>query len=183
MIKVSLANNKRVSEFIKSLPARLRKTGMMAITEYIIGNESRGLKKEPSTKFVSRASAYGSTGAKFENGNPVPPGYFSAKQFRFVAWKTKGFTERYERTHALRDDWDFTDTGGWKSVTIFNETPGGEWVMGDQQARQPEKVGWKTASGVALSQLSAAMRFAQERVDAMTNAGKVSGPGSEAFGI
>lgn len=170
MIKVNLTNHKSVVAFIKSLPVTFRKVGMMAITEYIIGDETHGLKKEPGYKYVTRKSAYGVT-------------FFTEKQRRWF-WANGGPAMiGNNRTHQLRDDWDFTDAGNWKSVRIFNETPGGEWVMGDQQARQPAKVGWRTATSISLSQLPAAIKFAQGRVDAMVNAGKVAGPGSEAFGI
>lgn len=151
-MKVTISGVKEIKEFIQSIPRGVKKVAMYGIAEYIVGDESHGLKHEPSYKYVSRKSAYGMT-------------FFTDKQRRWF-WANGGPDMiGNNRTHAIRDDWDFTDTGGWSRVSIFNQAPGVGWVMGTEQARQPAKVGWRKAMDVVMSNLAGALRAGQRAVD------------------
>lgn len=175
MIKTKIEGVKQLSDFVRDLPRGMKVAGMRALAVWYGGRAGEGLRKEPPTKFASRANAYGSTGATFENGNPVPDGYFSAKQFRYVAAITKGFTERYQRTHELSNAWAYAESNSqWDRVTFTNDAPGAEWAYTDGgQARQLNNVGWRGAIEIIEASFRGAIRFAQEAVDAITRSKKL----------
>lgn len=167
-VKVKLSGDKQITAFIKSLvPRGMKIAAMRAIGVWYAGREGEGLRKEPPTKFASRANAYGNTGATFENGAPVPPGYFSAKQFRYVAAITKGFTQRYTRTHELSNAWQYSETNSqWDRVNFTNSAPGAQWVYTDgAQARQLNNVGWRGALEIVSASYKGAIKYAQAKVN------------------
>lgn len=168
-MKTRLEGAGKLSEWIKSLPRGMKIAGMRAVAVWYGGREGEGLRKEPPTTFHSRANAYGSTGATFENGNPVPDGYFSAKQFRFVAAITEGFTKRYTRTHDLSNAWQYKESNSdWSSVAFTNDAPGAVWAYEDGgQARQLKNVGWREKTKIILASMTGALRFAQQEVNAL----------------
>jgi hypothetical protein len=159
-ISIKVVGIEKVQQYLINLPRPLKIAGMRAASEYFIGDESHGLKHEPAEKFVSRKSAYGKV-------SDAPAGYFSWKQFRYVAWLTEGFTRRYQRTHAMSNDWDYTDASSdWSRVKIFNQVPGVDWVMGEGQARQPARVGWIKASIIMARNTAGAVRAAHAAINA-----------------
>lgn len=127
------------------------------------------LKVDQPYKYASRAGAYGYTGAKFENGRPVPAGYFSAKQFRYVAYITHGFTDRgSKRTGKSSAAWTYKDiSAGDKTGYIMNPSPGAYFTRSDYgQARQPADVGWKRVSIIIAENIAEASRAAIAAVNA-----------------
>ena len=160
MIKISTRGIPELVQLLKDLPRGTKIVAMRAAAEYLVGDESHGLKHEPAQKFVSRAKAYG-------NVSDAPPGYFSWKQFRYVAWITDGFTKiPYNRTHEMSRAWTATtQTSDWTRVKIENDAPGAQWVYGEQQARQPALVGWKKFTDIIASNIAGAVRAAQQAVD------------------
>ena len=166
-MKVRMEGVTQISNWIKTLPRGMKIAGMRALGVWYGGRAGEGLRKEPPTKFASRANAYGSTGATFENGNPVPDGYFSAKQFRYVAWLTKGFTQRYQRTHEMSNAWKYAESNSqWDRVNFTNDAPGAEWAYRDgQQARQLNNVGWRGAMEIIEASFRGAINFAQQKVN------------------
>ena len=128
-----------------------------AIAEYL----KQKLATPSPYKYASRARAYGSTGAKFANGNPVPDGYFSAKQFRYVMARiadgmiTPG-TEN--RTGASAKAWTYKPIpAGQTTGYILNASAGAYYTMSDVgQARQPANVGWLKSSMVIAANIKGA---------------------------
>jgi len=121
-------------------------------------------------KYISRASAYGSTGATFENGNPVPDGYFSAKQFRYVMAKITDGTMTpgtENRTGKSAAGWGYNPIAeGENTGYITNQTPGAYYTTSDiGQARQPAKVGWLKNSIVIAKNIVGALSAAKDAVD------------------
>lgn len=158
-IRFRIKNLKEIREYIESLPRGIKIAAMEAYTEYILGNEKRGLRHEPKEKFVKRSVAYGKV-------SDAPDGYFSWKQFRYVAWKTKGFTEKYKRTHEMASSWQMTtQNSDWTRVSIENKKEGSEWVFGDNQARQLGLVGWRKYVDVIASNATGAMNAAVRAVE------------------
>lgn len=156
-IKIKVIGLEKLKAYLKGLPRPLKIVGMRAASEFLV----KKIKVEPEEKFVSRKSAYGNV-----SSDGAPSGYFSMKQFRYVAWLTDGFTKKYDRTHELINDWDYQETDSdWSRVKIFNQSPGAEYVMGEKQARQPRKVGWKKASAIMLANASGAIRAAREAIN------------------
>lgn len=157
-IKFSARNIEKVKAFISSVGRPLKIAAMKAFTEYIIGDENAGLKHEPPEKFVTRKSAYGKV-------SDAPEGYFSWKQFRYVAAITEGFTKFYTRTHEMASAWKMeVKNSNWTQVKIVNETPGVGWVFGDQQARQPALVGWRKYADTLKARTAGGIRHAQAAV-------------------
>lgn len=154
-MKVRMSGVEEIQAFIKRLvPRGMKKAAMFAVAEYIIGNDSHGLRHEPGYKYVTRKSAYGFT-------------WFTERQRRWF-WANGGPDMiGNNRTGAIKDGWDFTDQGGWDRVQLMNNAPGVQWVMGDKQARQPAKVGWRKAADVVQSNLAGALRHARAAVNAL----------------
>lgn len=151
-----------VQSFLRAIPRGAVRVALQAFSEYIVGNEQHGLRHAEPYKYASRADAYGSTGATFENGKPVPDGYFSAKQFRYVAWKTKGFTD-------LGDKRTGKSTAAWKAeprndgyrYSLTNNEPGGYYTRHEtRQARQLGNVGWRKVSQVVADNYLGGIRSA-----------------------
>jgi len=166
MIKTTLSGHVKLTQYLVNLPKRFRSTAMNVAAKFFIGDAGHGLKHEPAWKFVSRAQAYGKV-------SDAPPGYFSWKQFRYVAWKTKGFTEiPYKRTHGISDAWKIQESGNWMHVKITNDADGVAWVMGDKQARQPALVGWRKYAAIIKSNMRGAIHQAQLAVNRMLKEGR-----------
>lgn len=164
-MKVSVASEKTIA-WIKSLPRGIKVGAMKAYTEYIVGNERRGLKHAPPQKFVRRATAYGQQPPAEGEDSPPPAGYFSWKQFRFVAYITDGFTKQYQRTGKMVGAWTIkAEDSDWRSVRVENKAPGAGWVFSEQQARQIGLVGWRKVTKVVADNIKGAHRAAQQAVD------------------
>lgn len=147
---------------MRAVPHGVKKVALEAFSNYVVGNERHGLRHADPYKFSSRARAYGQTGAKFENGKPVPAGYFSAKQFRYVAWKTKGFTDlgRKEPLTSL-PAWKVTPINNGYNYRIENNTTGGFYTRHDtRQARQLGNVGWRKTMVVLAANYIGGIRAA-----------------------
>ena len=67
-VKSSVRNVKRVQDFLKSLPRGVRIAAMRAIAEYIIGDDSRGLKHYPMRVQHDKDNPYQNVNVKV-----VPP--------------------------------------------------------------------------------------------------------------
>lgn len=145
--RITPRNIDKVAAFLRSVPPGVKNVVQEAVAKYFVGNERHGLKHEPSWKFVSRAKAYGKV-------SDAPAGYFSMKQFRFVAAITDGFTKiPYTRTHELQNSWQAKRAG---SEWIIVGSPG--WVMGHNQAAQPRLVGWRSYVVVIRENMNGALR-------------------------
>lgn len=160
MIKVTTKGLSEFQAHIKTLPRGTRVAAMRAVAEYLLGNSSRGLKHEPSWKFVSRAKAYGKV-------SDAPAGYFSWKQFRKVAAITEGFTKTQPRTHEIVNAWKLRDSNDWRRVALTNNAPGAQWVIGEKQARQPQLVGWRAWPKTLTDNMKGALRAGQQAVNRM----------------
>lgn len=130
-----------IKELVDELPRRLRGKALdVAAKAYL-----KYFKLYPRYKYVSRAKAYGSTGAKFENGNPVPDGYFSANQFRFVmAAIADGRIKpgSPHRTQDLKRAWRIEGKG--TATVIVNDAPAAVFAFHPEfQSRQLAAVGWQ----------------------------------------
>jgi len=161
-IRFKVRDMQAVKDYIKTVPYGAVKVALRAFTEYIVGDDRHGLKHPDPYKFVSRKSAYGSTGAVFESGKPVPDGYFSAKQFRYVAYITKGFTENIgdnRKSPTSPTLFVMTPTNNGYGYNISSDTAGAFFARGDNsQARQLSLVGWRAVSKVIADNFEGAVR-------------------------
>lgn len=120
------------------------------------------LQVDQAYKYASRRGAYGKV-----SSDGAPDGYFSWKQFRYVAWKTKGFTDiGNKRTGASSDAWHYADiNAGEKTGYIMNPSKGAYYTRSDYgQARQPANVGWKKISVILAENIAEAAQAALKAV-------------------
>jgi hypothetical protein len=159
-ISFTVRGLEKLKAFLKDLPRGTRIVAVRAFAEYMLGNKDRGLRHEPDWKFVSRADAYGKV-------SDAPDGYFSWKQFRFVAAETEGFTKiPQDRTHEIANAWTVKEKdSNWTSVKIENDANGAGWVFGDNQARQPALVGWRKWRDIISTNTKGALQAAQRAVN------------------
>ena len=120
------------------------------------------LQKDQEYKYASRKGAYGAV-----SSDGAPDGYFSWKQFRYVAWKTKGFTDiGNKRTGKSSNAWSYKDiSAGERTGYIMNPSTGAYYTRSDYgQARQPANVGWKKVSVIIAENLAGALKAARVAV-------------------
>lgn len=152
-IKFRAVGIEEIVEFVKSVPRGAKITAMRAFVTYVIGDSNYGLKHEPAYKYVTRKSAYGQT-------------FQSEKQRRWF-WANGGPDMiGNNRTGAISNGWAFTETNSdWSRVNVTNNAPGVGWVMGDSQAAQPAKVGWRKYMDVIQSNMAGGLQAAQRAVN------------------
>lgn len=135
-IGIEVSGIEKVYLALAELPQAIVDEGSDAILDYW-----RGVLRNPANyapwRYVSRAEAY--------PGAPYKPGYFSAKQFRFVMAKmSEGYQPGAQnRTGTLAKGWMKAGTG--EAGFLYNAEPYASFVIGDPgQAAQPKLVGWLT---------------------------------------
>lgn len=154
------SKNFRIGEIgkrIADLPRLMRRPALRVVSEFM----KKRFRLYPAYKYKSRAQAYGITGATFANGKPVPAGYFSAKQFRYVMAKMADGTINPgspHRTMELKNAWQVKDTGKIESMSLVNENPAAVFAYSPiYQARQLGLVGWKNTDDLAADNINDAM--------------------------
>ena len=150
-IKFRIRNVEAVQSFIRAMPRGAVKVALEAFTDYIIGDESHGLRHADPYKFVTRKSAYGFS-------------FFTDKQRRWFFWALK--TGKIDPGSGKRTG---ESTAAWKAVprndgyrfTVQNNTAGGYWTRHDKkQARQLGKVGWRKIMTVLADNYKGGIRHA-----------------------
>lgn len=144
----------KVQQFFKELPRGSMRTAIKAFGDYILGDDSHGLRHIEPYKFVSRKAAYGQT-------------FFSDKQRRFffanIDNLKPGSGTRHDTTRGWRS---VISAGGYKYVAR-SDSASTRWTMSDKyQARQPAKAGHRKVSQIVQSNLSGALRAAVTAVNA-----------------
>lgn len=150
-IKFRIRNVEAVQSFLRAIPRGAVKVALEAFTDYIIGDESHGLRHADPYKFVTRKSAYGFS-------------FFTDKQRRWFFWALK--TGKIDPGSGKRTG---ESTAAWKAVprndgyrfTVQNNTAGGYWTRHDKkQARQLGKVGWRKIMTVLADNYKGGIRHA-----------------------
>lgn len=152
-LKVTVRNLESVQTFLRTVPRGGVKIALRAFVEYIIGDARHGLKHDEPYKFASRARAYGKV-------SDAPEGYFSWKQFRYVAAITKGFTQ-FGRKHSpttASESYGARETRNGYGMTIEgNESA--YWTR-VAQPQQLKNVGWRSLMSVIQSNTKGGIRHA-----------------------
>lgn len=144
-----MRNLPQLQEYLKTVPYGAVKVGLRAFTEYIIGDESHGLKHPDPYKYVSRKSAYGVS-------------FFTEKQRRWF-WANGGpdMIGNNRNTPTSPTAFEMKPTNGGYGYTISSDTAGAYYARSDVgQARQLGKVGWRTVSKVIAANTAGAIRHA-----------------------
>ena len=155
-IKYVVRNNEAIQKFIRRVvPYGAVKVALEAIAEYLLGDESHGLRHAPAYKYVTRKKAYGQT--------------FSSDKQRRRFWANGGPAMiGNHRTGATQEGWKAKPTNNGYGFTLTNSAPGAYWTMSDRgQANQPRLAGWRKASEVVASNLAGAMRAGRAAVAAL----------------
>ena len=156
-IKFRIRNVEAVQSFLRAIPRGAVKVALEAFTDYVIGDESHGLRHAEPYKFVTRKSAYGFS-------------FFTDKQRRWFFWALK--TGKIDPGSGKRTG---ESTAAWKAVprndgyrfTVQNNTAGGYWTRHDKkQARQLGKVGWRKIMTVLADNYKGGIRHAVAAVKA-----------------
>ena len=106
-----MRNLPQLQEYLKTVPYGAVKVGLRAFTEYIIGDESHGLKHPDPYKYVSRKSAYGVS-------------FFTEKQRRWF-WANGGPDMiGNNRTGQSSNAWEMKETrGGYGTLYLTQQQP------------------------------------------------------------
>jgi len=137
----------RVVAFIERLPPEIQDQVADEVAKLLVNIFQT---EQATYRYVSRKDAYGVS-------------FFSEAQRRKVMAMLRSGEIRvpYHRTQAMRRGWKQIGSGV-KSI-VANETPGVEYVMGDnEQSRHEAAVGWKTV-GVVIKEHN-------QRIDRVANA-------------
>lgn len=154
-VNFKVRNAAAVKAFLRSVPRGALKVALEAFTEYIVGNDSHGLRHADPYKYVTRKSAYGFS-------------FFTDKQRRWFFWAlNSGQIDpgSGKRTGQSTAAWKAVPSKNGYNMTIENNTAGGYWTRHDtRQARQLGKVGWRKVSQVVADNYLGAVRAAAQAV-------------------
>lgn len=152
-VEFSVTGIPELQAYLERLSVQLRETVEGAMAEYFVGDESHGLKHEVAYRYVSRTEAYGQP-------------FVSDRQRRYVMARIHDGTITpgvENRTHQMAAAWDWEQSGG--QTFIRNEAQGVEFVEGDQQARQPDLVGWRKYAEIIQTNIDGALRAATQAIN------------------
>jgi hypothetical protein len=166
-IRFTIKGLEEVQAWLKDLPFLVRQKAAGWVAEYMIGDDSHGLKHEPAYRPVSRVAAYGVS-------------FFTEKQRRwFFAALHDGRINPWQnnRTHKFADSWAAKPTGAG-GFQLTNTAPYAQHLAGtignDNRARQPAMVGWRWVKDTISSNFAGAIRHAQAKVREWAKAQKVN---------
>lgn len=142
--------------FLKELPRGGVRVALKAFTEYVIGNESHGLKHPDPYKYVARKAAYGQT-------------FKSAAQRGYVMARIREGTitpGTPQRTGESTNAWQYVAVSDW-NYRITNPTAGAYFTRDEKgQAAQPRLVGWRKVTQVILDNMTGGIRAATAALNA-----------------
>ena len=158
MIKISVKGIDEVRAFLARLGAEAKHVTEGAVTEYLIGDETHGLKHYPPYKYLgtSEEGAY----------KKVYGGFFSDRQRRYVmAMIREGqiIPGQSSSNRYMGDAWHAEDKGRY--WVAMNDVAHTKYVVGDtDQSRMMEMKGWDKISKNIKNNLKDAFRYAKEQV-------------------
>jgi hypothetical protein len=160
-IKFNVRGLEEVKAYLKSLPRALKDTAMKAFTEYLIGNQSHGLKHYSPYKYVMRKRAYGQT---FKSDKQRR---FKQRRFVMAAIKEGRIDPGVpHRTGKGQRGWQMAKTP--RGYSISNNEPSMYYSMSDTgQANLNRMAGWRNVAKAIADNMAGAMRHANAAVKAL----------------
>lgn len=143
-IKFSTRGIEELKEYLAILPRGVKIAAMRAFSEYIVGDDSHGLKHEPSQK----------------THGPGNPYQWQSDRQRKAFFASDGFGQGIptERTHEGVNSWIVTEQdSNWTQVKIEG---GNVFVQGDWQQRGHAADGWRKYADVIKTNTAGALRAA-----------------------
>jgi len=150
-----IRNLKKVQDYLKKTPRGTIKTVIVALVEYIIGNEKRGLRHDDPYKQTTRKKVYGRT---FE----------SDKQRKYVMaaiadGRIKIGQRKNNPTNASKG-YGYKLTNNGYNATITNESEGAYWSRGWGGWKN-----WRNVAKVINANIKGALRHATAEVNKVLN--------------
>jgi hypothetical protein len=148
IISFKVRGIEEIQSFLKSLPHGTMKAAIAAMSEYMLGDSTHGLRHYPPRRTHGK-------------GNPYQ--WQSEKQRR-AFFATKGFGKGVpsQRTGELSRGWQASVDPYRK--TLFNRVPYAKFVMGNDQQRGHTKDGWRKLGKVILDNMKGGMLRARQAV-------------------
>lgn len=165
-IKVVVRNLDIVNKFLKELPRGTLRTGLRAIAEYLLGDESHGLRHYEPYKYVKPFRSYSLDPAK------------AAKQRRwiFAHLDIIGQNNRRGMNGGTISAWQMKETNNGYGFTLSNNSKGAGWIWGDNtQTRHQKAVGHRKLSDKIASNMKGAIRHALAMVNKWIKENKPKG--------
>jgi hypothetical protein len=128
-LRVDIIGMEQIFDILAILPTEVQDIAADDANEYLLNV----FRTYPQYRYVSRARAY-----------PEVGGWFSDKQRRYVMARIRegSIKTPYSRTQMFRNAWRIKGNG--QSALIVNESPVGEYLMGDgTQSRMAILGGWE----------------------------------------
>ena len=151
MIKITSRGIPELQAWLKSLANGVRDEATRAVAEYLVGDETHGLKHYPPYKHVP----YSQIG-----------GFVSDKQRRYVMAKIRdgSITPGQSASNGyFRDAWTYKAQGG--RYEIKNDVGYAKYLVGNaQQSLHSNKQGWRTIAKNISDNLAGAYRHAQAEI-------------------
>ena len=147
-VGIEIAGLDELIEKLGQLPDEVQDEAIEAVNQYMLNV----LKAYPPYAHVTFKSAYG--------------GWFSDKQRKYVMARIREGTIRPgqpSRTQQFAQGWDVLGYG--RNSIIVNQTPYGPYLVGDtEQARMPQKIGWRKLSDTVKGRMTEIVRRADAGV-------------------
>lgn len=147
-VAIEIAGLDELIEKLGKLPDEVQDEAIEAVNQYMLNV----MKQYPPYLHVPFKTAYG--------------GWFSDKQRRYVMARIREGTIRPgtpSRTQQFAQGWDVLGYG--RNSMIVNTTPYGPYLVGDtEQARMPQKIGWKKLSTTVKERMTEIVRRADAGV-------------------
>ena len=164
MLKITSRGIPELVLWLESLKNGSRDVAAAAVANYLIGNSTHGLMKEPYYKYINRQAGFPELSYVSKAGNVVP-GFASAKQHRYVmAMIAEGKIKpgQDNRTHNLTNSWRYDAKGSRYSITT--DVPCAKYIVGGQQTRMHALIGWRTMAQNARDNMLGAYRHANKKL-------------------
>lgn len=142
----------KIKQYIESLPRGIKRSAITAAADYLIGNDSHGLRKYPE---------------RVEHGKNNPYKWESEKQRRaYFASNGFGYGIPYKRRGNLKQHWlyDTTDQN-WDRVKIQNNSGYAPFVQGDRMQKGHIADKWRHYADIIKTNTAGAIQQAKRAVD------------------
>lgn len=149
-----IKNIEKVRAFLQSAPHGTKRAAVIAVAEYLIGDESHGLAHDDPYKYVSIKQAYGGFKSR-------------AQQAKVMAMINSGEITPGQRAHIPTDQsqgYGYKLTGGGYGATIQNSSEGAYWT----RIARPNMIAlsnWRSYLQVVNSNIKGALRHATAKVN------------------
>ena len=160
-IRFKVVGAEKVAQYIQSLPKGIKAAAMRAISEYIVGDESHGLRHDVAYKHVPRSKIPNTITIDYgpHKGKKVR-GYFSSKQYYYVILGNVTTGRKNDPTKMGQSwKWEQKDSQ-WSRTEIKGTLPFDRFP-----ARHNRLAGWRHHLEVIRTNIAGAMLAGQRAVD------------------